>query len=169
MTRHGLNIVFVIASALLLHASVALGNNRLADGNGEFASKVKQLVELFTEQLMNSQALSDVLGGEAVKSPSGKSWNVFAHGYTTRVSIYEGDSKKNSSGFKIYPDSGMGLQFRHVAAMFGEWKTVHVSKTSSVRFVWCGPRRQGRRHLYRNGFAADRSGVLGAIGHSPAG
>jgi hypothetical protein len=143
MEPHARNIGFLVASALLLHAHVAWGCTQLiADGHDQFVLKVRRLVELFTEERLNSQALSDVLGGTAVKSPSGKSWSVSAEGYTTHVSISE-RSKGNSPGLKIYPDSGMGLRLRHVAAVFGEWKTVRTSKTSSVRFN-SGVRSEGK-------------------------
>jgi hypothetical protein len=120
-----------------------------AKNNGALiVSKVVGLAELISS---DQPSLSDALritGGRITDTESKKGILVAGDHYKVVVD-YTKDKKENSvSEVSIYLDSELGLRFKDLKEILGEWKTIHQSKTSSVLFRYQHSQTGGKAFIY---------------------
>jgi hypothetical protein len=114
----------------------------------QFCLRLKVLTEVFVNYQIDEQKLSEVWGIAPTISEDNQYWIVPTNGYRTKITANELGSDPKASELSIYPDHAMRVQFRHMVAVFGEWKKVHQSKTSSVRFLYSSHQLRKAAKIY---------------------
>ena len=99
----------------------------------EFALKIKRLAEMFADDNPSANKLADVLKGSTATKNS-RHWVINGDQYKAVVTIYKSGPNPFASELTIYPESSMGIRFKHLETVLGKWKEIHQSLTSSVRF-----------------------------------
>ncbi len=112
------------------------------------ASKVTALSELISS---NQPFLSDVLKiieGKITDTQSKKVTVVTGDHYKAVIEYRRDKGKELVSEASLYLDSELGVRFKDLKEVLGEWKKSHQSKTSSVLFKYVNSRTGGKALVY---------------------
>ncbi len=111
-------------------------------------SKVTSLSELISSDQPYLSDTLRILGGKV--SDTGSKRGIVATGdhYKAVVNFKKDQGKELVSEVLIYLDAELGVRFKDLKEILGEWKTVHQSKTSSVLFKYSNPKSGKKALIY---------------------
>ncbi len=138
--------VFVRRLLILCTIFITCSVNAYAAERGNVKQKehilslLNPLAELMTSEKPTLQDAARLLGGPVER----KKGDVYAyvHGYGYSFSAHltgPGDDPLMDWCEMFFDQRIIDIRFREIVAIFGEWKKVRISKTSSVRFSYVNP------------------------------
>jgi len=120
-----------------------------AKNNGAFiVSKVTALSELISSDQPSLSDALRILGGKIKETESKKGIIVAGDHYKAVIDYKKDKGKKLVSEVSIYLDSELGVRFKDLKEVLGEWKKIHQSKTSSVLFRYEHSQTGGKVLIY---------------------
>jgi len=115
----------------------------------DFAKKCKTIAGIMTKEQAALHRIQSLFHGSFQKTDK----NNFLSLKENRCQIIAAVSPLDETGRKIdelrlYPASGTSFLFKDMVTVFGTWKTIHVSKRSSVHFTYTDKTTGTRARIY---------------------
>ena len=129
-----------LGAATSSHAPVLLKSEGASDAKTLFISKVLALVQFITSDQPCSQQALDLLEGKITDSKDDRNLMVRGDGYKVVLMITRSQENSLVSDISFYPDLDLGVRFKDLTTILGEWRKIHESKTSSVQFEYTHPK-----------------------------
>ncbi|HET6418657.1 MAG TPA: hypothetical protein VFG19_00780 [Geobacteraceae bacterium] len=113
----------------------------------QLLSLIKPLAELMTSEKPTLKDAARLLGGPVERKKGDNYAYIQGYGYSFCAHLTGPDDDPLMDWCEMFFDQRIiDIRFREIVEIFGEWKKVRISKTSSVRFSYVNP-RTGKRFI----------------------
>lgn len=135
------SLIYFIA-LIILSASLLVAFYRPANSNEKnnlrpmdnFHKKIKAIVQMLYAQRPTADRIAEVLGGKIYRTETSKHWYITGNGFQAVIPAVDLAARGTVSEVIIYPEKELGIDLQHIELILGQWKKIHESKTTSIRF-----------------------------------